>query len=89
MKNKRLYRVIQLHPLPKRELRRTYRLTCADHEIFACQWEWLAYLVCFCCGGSVEYSQTFRGNVEMGSELADEFCKVYGVKDTRDAFKLN
>mgnify|MGYP001615377561 CR=1 FL=1 len=84
MQTRPLYRVIQLHPL--RTLRRYSCTMVEDHEVFACQWLWLARLFAHCFGVSVEYSHTLRGELELGKELEQEFNDVYGVKRPGDAW---
>lgn len=86
MKKKHIYRVTKFKPLSRAMLRREWALSVQEVEVFACQWRWLSEMVALCVGGSVTFDDDDLGITELGSELADVFCKVYNVKTTAEAF---
>jgi hypothetical protein len=81
-----MYHVKILIPLEKRLLRRQSNLLVNEVSYCAFPVKWLAYFVSWFIENSYVLKEDNSEVVEYGDELADEFCEIYGIKETRQAW---
>jgi len=83
-----LYLVIRYQPMPKRMLRREGKLVCEEHILFATTHHKLAKLAAWWFKGHIEEDKTYQSVIEFGTELSEDFCDIYKVKTTAEAFRV-